>query len=152
MHFRTLIFTLALCTVIVSSLTNLLPSVSTVRVEKSELLNASAESDTSTWRKQLKEIPAYFKPPEEVKNTIESKPEPKSIPQQQPTEAKFVAVINMDTSLRVSGLFQLPGNSEPKALSVGEGWLEPWVIKELNANYVVWENVENSNVIEQRLF
>lgn len=142
----------ALLTMILSVSSNLLPSTSEVNVIESVEDISSKEDDAFDWKEVLEAIPTYYKQPEDTNKAEASKPKPKPKPKRRPTEAKLVAVVNLDVKDEAIGMFLLPRSTEPKALKVGEGWLEPWTIKELNADYVIWINAEDSNEIKQALF
>jgi len=139
-------------TMILSIFSNLLPSVSDVEVVQSAEDMVNEEDNKFDWKEVLVAIPVYFKPPEKTKTVDTSKPTPKPEPKRMPTEARFVAVVNLDTDKEAAGMFLIPGNDQPKALKVGDGWLNQWTIKELKADYVIWINAENNSEIAQALF
>ena len=142
----------ALLTMVLSVFSNLLPSTSEVNVVHSVEDISSKEDDTFNWKEVLVAIPTYYKQPEDTNKAKVTKPKPKPKPKRRPTEAKLVAVVNLDVKDEAIGMFLMPRSTEPKALKIGEGWLEPWTIKELNADYVIWINAEDSNEIKQALF
>lgn len=140
----------ALVMVLLSALSNLLPNVDEVSVVIEEQVEV-AESSSLDWQKLLKEVPAYFKKVE--KKAAKELPQKKQkVRKRKPTEAKFVAVVNLESGNDAFGVFLLPKEPVPKSLKVGDGWLEPWTIKELRADYVIWINNENSDEIKQVLF
>ena len=63
----------ALVTMILSTVSNLLPNVDDVNVVQSVEDTVSEDDNKFDWKEVLVAIPAYFKPPEEVKATEISK-------------------------------------------------------------------------------
>lgn len=145
-----LLITVAL--VIFSVVSNQLPSTSSVSVKlQSDELPIGEDKEPIDWKETLTAIPAYFKKPEE-KKVNQAKPKAKAKPKRKPNEARLIALVNLDDKKKSAGVFLLPRSNELKALKIGEGWLESWTLKVVEADYVVWINAEEKTEIRQKLF
>lgn len=145
-----MLITLAL--VIFSVVSNQLPSTSSVSVKsQNDELSIGEDKRSINWKETLKSIPAYFKKPEE-KKVNQAKPKTKAKPKRKPNEARLIALVNLDDKNKSAGVFLLPRSNELKSLKVGEGWLDAWKLKVVEADYVVWMNTEEKTEIRQKLF
>ena len=139
-------------TVISSVMLNVLPRVSEVDIVLEKQTGVSEESADFEWKKVLEDVPLYFKKPVDNKQPEPQKEKKKPVRVRKPTEAKFVGVVNSDSGSKSVGIFLLPKKSQPQTLKVGEGWLRPWTIKEVKADYVIWLNADTNDEIKQTLF
>lgn len=106
--------------------------------------------DAASWESILKQVSAYYKPPAGALSAEE-------LEAQRQAEAK---VLTLDDA-RIVGLVVgeqarvyvlTPNAVEPKILSVGEGWLEPWKVYTVSQDFVVWRDAQNDETITQYLF
>ncbi|OJF69416.1 hypothetical protein BK026_11815 [Alteromonas sp. V450] len=130
-----------------SFLSHRLPPTTEVALISTEAVVEEKTESTQDWQAVLKSVPSYFKTPDDNKaeNT-------KNEPKRMPTEARLIAVVNLDNVSEAAGVFVLPGEVEPKMFKAGETWLAPWEISSVNANFVTWVNTEDNTEVKQRLF
>lgn len=145
-----LLITFAL--VIFSVVSNQLPSTSSVSIKsQNDELTINEDETNIDWKETLKSIPAYFKKPEQ-KEVKKAKSKTKAKPKRKPNEARLIALVNLGDKKKSAGVFLLPKSNELKSLKVGEGWLDSWTLKTVEADYVVWMNTEEKTEIRQKLF
>ena len=66
------------------------------------------------------------------------------------SDATLIAVIADNPQ---SAIILIPEeNEQPRQLSIGEGWLNQWIIKQITADAVIWENNGNNETYTQWLF
>lgn len=139
--------------VTLSTFTNLLPSVGDVKktsVESRE--KEAADSPKLDWVGILKRVPQYYEDPEKIKVVDKPVAKEKKVPKRKPIEATLVAIILEHSAESSAGVFLLPSEAQPITLKLGEGWLEPWELKRIDADFVVWVNREDNSELVHTLF
>lgn len=138
--------------VILSTYTNLLPSVGDVKISVESSEKEAANSPKLDWVGILKRVPQYYEDPEKIKVVNKPAAKEKKVPKRKPIEAKLVAIILEHSAESRAGVFLLPSEAQPITLKLGEGWLEPWELKRIDADFVVWVNREDNSELVHTLF
>jgi hypothetical protein len=97
------------------------------------------------WRAVLSQLPQYKK--------VEMKTEPNklSVPEIRISDGQIIGIV-VDDPASVLIFLSHTKNQEPLMLSVSEGWLTNWVIKQINADSVDWYNNLTQQSYKQPLF
>ena len=113
------------------------------------------EIDTLSWRNVIKKITEYqpLKTAEEAaaeaaaeKERLAKLAEDKKLSL---GDATLVGTVLTKPS---KALLVLPEGIEPTEFKTGESWLSPWLLLEINADYIIWQNAKNNKTQKQALF
>lgn len=111
--------------------------------------------DTEKWRKVVSDIEAYQLDVVEKQNDEELAAEKARLAKLQMQkkmtldDAKLIGTI---LGLPRKAIIILPDKSEPSEISEGGVWLSPWILKEVHADFIIWQNAETEALEKQLLF
>lgn len=111
--------------------------------------------DTKEWRKVVSNIEAYQLDVIEKQNDAELAAEKARLAKLQTQkkmtldDAKLIGAI---LGLPRKAIIILPDKAEPSEIKEGGVWLSPWFLKEVHADYIVWQNTETEALKNQQLF
>lgn len=109
------------------------------------------------WQATLKQVKAYYVAPKK-KNTLteqqrlerEKRKKPKPKPKPQVIEdARLIGVVLGSTP---EALILLPKQNNTTRLNIGDSWLTPWQLSEIQSDRVIWVNTQTGTHKIQKLF
>ncbi len=115
-------------------------------------VSAVKQVESNKWQAVLKKVDAYYQAPaKKSPQQIEAERQAQLAKEKKPslTDARLVGIV-IDQPSKVFVL--TPNDAQPQELSLGEGWLAPWVLHEVFKDKVVWQDETNNQTTVQYIF
>ncbi|NVK55275.1 MAG: hypothetical protein HWE26_06645 [Alteromonadaceae bacterium] len=110
-----------------------------------QTITQKGKPDTTTWKKIISDIEKFNPVPKKKPDiTQENIAEPK---ERQLTDATLIGTVLTEQQ---RAILLLPGDTEPVVLSLGDQWLAPWSLTQIEQGRIVWQN-DNTNQQQQQV-
>lgn len=111
--------------------------------------------DTERWREVVQKIKAYQPDVIEDRKKAELAAEQArlaALELQDKTTLDDAKLIGTVLGSPRKAIMVLPNTPEPREISEGGVWLSPWFLKEVHADYIIWQHSETDAAEKQLLF
>ncbi|MDC8833001.1 hypothetical protein [Alteromonas gilva] len=132
---------------ILGGIVNLLSANSNSNSRDAQTLIQYEAPDTTTWKQVMSNIEKFNPEPKQKPGVSqENAVEPQK---RQLTDAILIGTVLTEQQ---RAILLLPGDTEPVVLSLGEQWLAPWSLTQIEQGRVVWQNDDTNQQQQQVLF